>query len=156
MSNGALMSYRLACDSTVFAAIAPVAGTLLGTCPTPQQLSVLHIHGLADENIPFDGSPGNGFASIDGPDVPSTVDIWRAADQCEPPTVVVADPVTTSRSTCAAGREVTLITVAGAGHQWPGATERTVVQRALGLDPPSTALDATSTIWGFFTKHTRQ
>jgi polyhydroxybutyrate depolymerase len=156
MSNGALMSYRLACESSVFAAIAPVAGTLLGTCPAPKPVSLLHIHGLADENIPFDGSPGNGFASIDGPDVPSTVDIWRSADRCQPPTVVAADPVTTSRATCADGREVTLITIAGAGHQWPGGAERTVAQRALGLDPASTALDATATIWEFFANHTRQ
>lgn len=153
MSNGALMSYRLACESRVFAAIAPVAGTLLGPCPTPKPVSVLHIHGLADESIRFDGSPGNGLAKIDGPDVPSTVDIWRTADRCQPPTVVTADSVTTSRAICADGREVTLITIAGAGHQWPGGADRTAVQRALGLDPPSTALDATATIWEFFANH---
>jgi polyhydroxybutyrate depolymerase len=156
MSNGALMSYRLACDTNVFAAVAPVAGTLLGSCPAPKPVSLLHIHGLADENIPFDGSPGAGFAKVDGPDVPSTVDIWRAVDRCQPPTVQAADPVSTSRAACADGREVILITIAGAGHQWPGGKDRTVAERALGLDPPSTAFNATAAIWSFFAAHTRQ
>jgi polyhydroxybutyrate depolymerase len=155
MSNGALMSYRLACETDVFAAIAPVAGTLLGACPSPHRVSVLHIHGLADENIPYDGNAGNGFARIDGPPVPSTVDIWRRADGCDPPSLIRADPVSTSRASCAEGREVTLITIDGAGHQWPGGTDRTVAQRVLGMDPPSTALDATATIWAFFTAHPR-
>jgi polyhydroxybutyrate depolymerase len=116
---------------------------------------VLHIHGLADENIPYDGNAGNGFARIDGPPVPSTVDIWRRADGCDPPGLIRADPVSTSRASCAEGREVTLITIDGAGHQWPGGTDRTVAQRVLGMDPPSTALDATATIWAFFTAHPR-
>jgi polyhydroxybutyrate depolymerase len=153
MSNGALMSYRLACDSDVFAAIAPVAGTLLGDCPRPRPVSVLHIHGLADENVRFDGAPGSGFAKIDGPPVESTVDIWRAADGCTAPTVTTAGPVTTYASACAAGRAVTLVTIAGAGHQWPGSPDRTLAQRILGLDPPSDALDATDASWRFFAAH---
>jgi len=153
MSNGAMMSYRLACDSSLFAAMAPVSGTLLGSCPDPRPLSVLHIHGLADQNVPFDGSPGNGPGQIDGPPVPSTVDIWRTADHCSPAAVTNAGGVTTSTAACPDGRDVVLITIAGAGHQWPGGTGRNVVQRALGLDEPSAALDATDTIWRFFAAH---
>ena len=153
MSNGAMMAYRLACATDVFAAMAPVAGTLLGSCPTPHRLSVLHIHGLADGNVPFDGSPGNGPGRIDGPPVPSTVDIWRTADACMPAAVTTSGVVTTSTAACAGGRAVVLVTVTGAGHQWPGGTGRNVVQRALGLDPPSDALDATDTIWRFFAAH---
>jgi polyhydroxybutyrate depolymerase len=145
MSNGAMMAYRLACESTVFAAIAPVAGTLMGPCPQPRPLSLLHIHGLADASVPFDGSPGTGYEKIDGPDIPSTMDIWRVADDCEPPRVEPGDPVTRSTADCAAGRSVTLITIAGAGHQWPGAKDRT----------PAGALDATDVIWQFFAAHPR-
>jgi polyhydroxybutyrate depolymerase len=47
---------------------------------------------------------------------------------------------------------VELITIDGAGHQWPGST-RTLVQRLAHTDPPSTALDATDTIWRFFAAH---
>lgn len=38
---------------------------------------------------------------------------------------------------------VELITIAGAGHQWPGSPSKLLVQRVLGADLPSTALDAT-------------
>jgi polyhydroxybutyrate depolymerase len=63
--------------------------------------------------------------------------------------------VTTSTAKCPAGRTVELITIAGAGHQWPGAAPSPVAQRLLHLDPPSTALDATAVIWQFFAAHPR-
>jgi polyhydroxybutyrate depolymerase len=37
-----------------------------------------------------------------------------------------------------------------AGHQWPGSAPKTGLRTWLRTDPPSTALDATSTIWAFF------
>ena len=149
------MDYRLACDTALFAAIAPVAGTLLGECPTPAPVSVLHLHGLADHNIPFDGSPGAGTAKIDGPPVEDVIATWRTIDHCGLPVTTTAPPVTTSRATCDDGRVVELISVAGAGHQWPGSVSRPVLEKVLGLDPPSTALNATDTIWTFFSQHHR-
>ncbi|MEV0132544.1 PHB depolymerase family esterase [Dactylosporangium sp. NPDC050688] len=151
MSNGAMMSYRLACDSTRFAAVAPVAGTLMGDCPAPKPVSLLHIHGLADDNVPFDGRPGTGFAKVDGPSVPTSIDVWRAA--CAAPAETTAGPVTTAKASCPGGREVTLITIAAAGHQWPGGESKPVLEKAMGIDPPSTALDATAMIWDFFAGH---
>jgi polyhydroxybutyrate depolymerase len=145
MSNGAILAYRLACDSDRFAAIGPVAGTLLGECPAPHAVSLIHIHGAADTRVTYDGSPGQGIARIDGPPVPSVVARFRTADHCDQPSSTVAAPVTTSTATCPDGRAVELITVASAGHQWPGANG--------GVDPPSTALDATTTIWSFFAAH---
>ncbi len=100
MSNGAMMSYRLGCDSRVFAAIAPVAGTLLGACRAPAPIPVLHVHGLKDVNVRFDGEPGTGVARIDGPPVPDVVKLWQANG----------------------GGEVKLVTVAEAGHEWPDGT----------------------------------
>jgi polyhydroxybutyrate depolymerase len=58
--------------------------------------------------------------------------------------------VTTSIAACLDGRTVELITIAGAGHQWPGG-----VPRADMGDRPSTALNATQVIWEFFAKHHR-
>jgi len=43
----------------------------------------------------------------------------------------------------------------GAGHQWPGAAPAPLAQRLLGLDPPSTELNATQVIWRFFAAHPR-
>jgi polyhydroxybutyrate depolymerase len=53
------------------------------------------------------------------------------------------------------GSLVELITIAGAGHQWPGATLNVLAQKLLHTDPPSTALNATQVIWQFFAAHPR-
>jgi len=63
--------------------------------------------------------------------------------------------VTTSTARCPAGRTVELITIAGAGHQWPGAVPDPLAQRLLHLDPPFTALNATQVIWRLFAAHPR-
>jgi polyhydroxybutyrate depolymerase len=153
ISNGGLMAYRLACDTRVFAAIGPDSATMLGPCPSPARVSVIHIHGTADHNIPYDGGTGDGVAEIDGPAVPALLASWRGIDGCGQPQVSVAGLVTTSLAPCPDGRAVELVTIAGAGHQWPGGASKPVLQRVLHLDPPSTALDATGTIWQFFAAH---
>ena len=152
ISNGGLLAYRLACDTDLFAAIGPDSATLLGDCPSPARVSLIHIHGTADRNIPYQGGEGEGVAHINGPAVPDVVARWRTVDGCAAPAVSTAGPVTTSVATCPDGRAVELITIDGAGHQWPGST-RNLIQRLAGTDPPSTALDATDTIWRFFSTH---
>jgi polyhydroxybutyrate depolymerase len=132
ISNGGMMSYALACNTGLFAAIGPDSATQLA-CPSPHPTSVLHIHGTADRMIPYDGSQGIGFAHIDGPPVPDTNAFWRDVDQCGTPTVTTDGAVTTSTAACADGRAVELMTVAGGGHEWPGF--------------------ATSTMWQFFAAH---
>jgi polyhydroxybutyrate depolymerase len=72
---------------------------------------------------------------------------------CAAPAAGTAGTVTTSTASCPAGRAVELITIAGAGHQWPGSAPKPLIQRILGTDPPSTALDATQVIWQFFAHH---
>ncbi|HEX4058413.1 MAG TPA: PHB depolymerase family esterase [Galbitalea sp.] len=153
ISNGGMMAYRLACDTSLFAAIGPDSATLLGDCESPHPLSVIHIHGLADQNIPFAGGEGDGYAKIDGPPVQTTIAQWRTIDSCSPPTSTLAGVVTTSIALCPSGNAVELITIAGAGHQWPGSAERPVLEKVLGTDPPSQALNATETIWAFFAAH---
>jgi poly(3-hydroxybutyrate) depolymerase len=124
-------------------------------CPAPAPVSVIHIHGTADTRIPYTGGTGEGVAHIDGPAVPDLVATWRATDRCGTPTVTVAGPVTTSTASCDGGRAVELVTIEGAGHQWPGSTGHPVVDRLLGIDEPSTAVSATGTIWRFFAAHPR-
>ncbi len=153
ISNGGMMAYRLACDTTLFAAIGPDSATLMGPCPHPAPVSVIHIHGTADHNIPYGGGPGDGPGHVDGPSVPSLNATWRGVDSCAPPTTATQGVVTTSVAACPDGRSVELVTIAGAGHQWPGSPSRPVIQKVLGLDPPSTALDATPVIWQFFAAH---
>lgn len=153
ISNGGMMDYRLACDTKLFAAIGPDSATELGTCPAPAPVSVIHIHGTADQNVPYNGGPGDGYAHIDGPAVPSVVAGWRATDDCGAASDAVAGAVATSLATCPDGRAVELVTITGAGHQWPGSRDRPLIQKTLGLDQPSTALNATAAIWAFFAAH---
>ena len=150
ISNGGMMAYTLACRTDVFAAIGPDAATQLDACASPHPTSVLAIHGTADRAIRYDGERGEGIARIDGPPVPDVNAFWRNVDQCVEPVVATAGTVTTSAADCADGRGVTLITIDGAGHQWPGSQPIRD-----GADPPSAALDASTTLWTFFVAHPR-
>ena len=85
MSNGGIMSYTLACNTGIFAAIGPVSGTQLDACRSPHPTSVMHIHGTADQMIRYDGGPGWHASRIDGPPVPDVNAFWRNVDQCGAP-----------------------------------------------------------------------
>jgi polyhydroxybutyrate depolymerase len=125
ISNGGMMSYTLACDSGVFAAIGPDSATQLDPCTAPHPTSVMHIHGTADRLIRYDGGRGAGVARIAGPPVPNLNAFWRNVDQCGAPAVTTDGTLTTSTADCPAGRGVVLITVANGGHDWPPfATQR--------------------------------
>jgi polyhydroxybutyrate depolymerase len=145
MSNGAMMTYRLACETSLFAAIAPVAGTVVTACDDPATTSVLHVHGLDDSSVRMDGTAGDGAGKVDGMPVDDAVALWSAAGDCGDAVVTEEGDVTTSTTSCTDGVTVTLVTVAGAGHQWPGSVPREGAE-----DPPSDALDATTLIWEFF------
>ncbi len=160
ISNGGMMAYRLACDTTVFAAIGVDSANMLNNCPSPAPTSVIHIHGLLDKTLPFDGGPGrrdNGGKGDDpadtaGPPIPTVLSKWRAVDHCPAPPTKTSRAITTSTASCPGGRAVELITIAGAGHQWPG-QHGPRGPLAGRLDPPFAGLDATSTIWTFFRAH---
>jgi polyhydroxybutyrate depolymerase len=136
-----------------------VAGTLLTDCSQARPTSVLQIHGTADDRVPYNGGPGKAFAingnpRVDGPSVESVNATWRSIDACGPPTSTTAGSVTTQTAGCPDGRTVELISVAGAGHQWPGGQPSPLAELA-GIPEPSTALNATATIWEFFTQSHR-
>jgi polyhydroxybutyrate depolymerase len=133
ISNGGIMSYTLACNTGVFAAIGPDAATQLDACRSPHPTSVMHIHGTADPLIPYNG--GQGFSVINGPSVPEVNAFWRNVDRCGPPTTTTSGLVTTSTAGCADNRSVVLITVNGGGHEWPPF--------------------ATQMLWEFFAAHPR-
>jgi polyhydroxybutyrate depolymerase len=156
MSNGAVMSYRYACEGRVkVAAIGPVSGTLTSACARPQKVSVLAIHGQVDQNIPIQGGQGTkGVTKGAWPPVAQTISLFRSADQCVSPTINAEGAVHHAQAACPDGRDVDLITIDDAGHQWPGGAGRSgPFARMMGIDPPSEALDATSTLWRFFRDH---
>jgi polyhydroxybutyrate depolymerase len=146
ISNGGIMSYTLACNTGIFAAIGPDSATMLDACTAPHPTSVIHIHGTADKVVPYNG--GQGWSTVNGPSIADLNAFWRKADQCGPPDVTTNAPLTTSTAACADKRSVELITIDGGRHQWPGGT--TVLEKR---DPTSHALNATQTIWQFFAAH---
>jgi len=154
ISNGGIMAYRLACETDLFAAIGPDSATQLVPCAGASPTSVIAIHGLADTRVPYAGGMGSGVGHVDGPAMPTVIAGWRTTDGCGDASSTTAGVVSTAVSSCPQGRAVELITVAGAGHQWPGGKRMDpLVAAVLGLDQPSTALDATAVIWAFFAAH---
>lgn len=159
MSNGAAMAYRYACEGTFpVAAIGPVAGSLSYSCTKPHPVSLIAIHGLDDQHVPFAGGSGSkGVTKGSWISVPQSVDAFRTANNCQPPIQSRIPPLHTAISICEQGREVVLYTIDDAGHQWPGGkAKKNLVQRMLRADQPSTALDATATLWEFFQRHSAQ
>jgi polyhydroxybutyrate depolymerase len=156
-SNGMIMAYRLLCEAAdVFVAAAGQAGTLgVDHCRPSQPVSLRHIHGTADTNLPLDG--GRGSSSIAGIVFPSPragIRTFAAADGCtHGPKVTTHGPVTTRAwHACDAGTDVELVTVDGASHAWMGATGRT---RPAG-PVPSTAYDSSRSSWDFLAAHPRR
>jgi polyhydroxybutyrate depolymerase len=128
-------------------------------CLPEQPVAVVHIHGLADANIPFAGGVGPRARQrppIDYVSVPATIERWRQLNGCpgEPETTQEGTVVRTASTGCAEGTSVVLYTVAGAGHAWPGGPPVTGSTRRV-RDQPSDDLEASRVIWTFLDAHPR-
>jgi polyhydroxybutyrate depolymerase len=152
MSGGGRMASQLACDaSRTFAAVAPVAGLRFPPgCRPPRAIPVLAFHGTADPVDPYNGN-GQPYWTYS---VPVAAQRWAAQNGCNPqPMTTSKPPVTTTTYTgCHANATVQLVSIAGAGHQWPGGptVPESVVHQ---LGPQTNAVDANEQMWQFFTAH---
>jgi polyhydroxybutyrate depolymerase len=152
VSGGGRMASQLGCDaSTVFAAIAPVAGLRYPSpCPASRPVPVLAFHGTADFIDPFNGG-GLGYWTYS---VPAAAQMWAGHDHC------AASPQNTSghgyRLTryagCSGGTQVELYAITGAGHEWPGGPAMPKAITSV-LGPQSDAVDANALMWAFFRAH---
>jgi polyhydroxybutyrate depolymerase len=160
-SNGAMMSYRLACElSDRVAAIGPVAGTM-GTnlrCAPSRPVSVMHVHGTADPYEPFQG--GQGEKAFPGRrektvfrSVEDSVTTWARLIGA-PTTPRMAETRGAAKKYVygpgRGGSEVVLWRVEGAGHTWPGVPEMPMDSF---LGPINRDISATQMLWEFFEKH---
>ena len=164
MSNGGFMSNKLACDrADVFAAIAPVSGTLgVGVaCRPSQPVSVLEAHGTADPLVPFNGGKIHGRGGLSRSIAAlSMVTTWRTADKChgEPSADVlpnVGDGTVVHRfvsAACAASSEVVFYQIDNGGHTWPGGGQ--YLPKAI-IGSTTRALDASAAMALFFLAHAR-
>jgi polyhydroxybutyrate depolymerase len=137
-SNGAMMSYTWACARPgALAGIGPVAGALVASCPAPAPLTVVAVHGTADERVPYAG--GRGPSGVVFPSLDASLAPFRAVASCQAAAPVDTAPAHVDARLCADGRSVVGDVVDGLGHTWPGAGPQA------GLtDGP---LDATGFLW---------
>jgi polyhydroxybutyrate depolymerase len=154
-SNGMIMGYRLACEAAdVFTAVAGQAGTLgIDVCAPAPGVSLLHIHGDADANLPIDGGRGDGISDVDFPSPRTGVRAFAAADGCDVTEMVTSDgPATTQRWTaCDDGAVVEFVTVAGASHAWMGAP----APARPGAPEPFADYDSSYAVVSFLLAHPR-
>jgi polyhydroxybutyrate depolymerase len=153
MSNGAMMSYRLACEaSDLFAAVGPVAGIVeIPDCKPAHPVAVIDFQGTDDENVPLNGGIGKKEVGKkeDRKPVQYSIDLWVKADGCsvtvksEHPGIHLAN-----YGGCQDGTAVDYYVVQGGGHDWPGGK-----QMAAFLDKPNPDIPATDLIWSFFKDH---
>jgi len=139
-SNGAFLSYRLACEmSDTFAAVAPVGGVLVfPECRPQEPVSVIHFHGRIDNVVPYEG--GGTLIENAFPSVEESIETWAELDGCagEPKTDEPAKNVVhTAYNSCRAGTAVELYAINYFGHRWP----------LINTFP------ASETIWAFFAAH---
>jgi polyhydroxybutyrate depolymerase len=144
VSNGGSMAALLACAMPQrLAGVAIVAGgfATLPPCRTRWPVSVLEIHGRADQVVPYWGVP---TARGRGAVVP-WLSSWIARDRCQRvhPSVRTIAPRATRYDwgACSDGTSVVHIAIAGGEHQWPGASPP---------DPgPAATISAAAQIWSF-------
>ncbi|MGO9288574.1 MAG: alpha/beta hydrolase family esterase, partial [Polyangia bacterium] len=141
-----MMSYRLACElADRIAAIAPVEGAQDVDCRPSGPVSVLVFHGTADLLVPYNGgtTPMQFGAKRKDTPVSSTVAFWVKQDGCsKTPGHEEANQLRIDTYTgCQGGAGVTLYTIVGGRHVWPGT-------RLSGNDVP-----ATDIMWSFFAAH---
>lgn len=159
MSNGAMISYRLAAElSDRIAAIAPV-GAPMGTakCQPKRPVPVIHFHGTEDDFAPFKGGKGKGLAGTDFYSVDHSIQAWVQANGCKPEPAKKRLPQKVDDGTAVEmrtygggtdGSEVVLVVIEGGGHTWPGRASRL---KLLGKSTKNVA--ANDLLWEFFQKH---
>ena len=119
-SNGGFMAYRMACDrADVIASIGVFAGLASTTPCTPSRaVNVLHLHGTADQEVPFDM---NGYGAV------QSVATWAGYDHCAATRTTAstvdlemripgAETTVSTADGCPSGTEIELWTIAGASH----------------------------------------
>jgi polyhydroxybutyrate depolymerase len=147
MSNGALFAERVGCElASRVAAIAPVAGVLVEpVCVPARPMPVMEFHGTADRLLPYQGDWKTGL-----PSAPANSAAWASRDGCVDAltqTYDDRDSVCETFEQCAGGADVTLCTIRGGGHTWPGGEPLPW----LGYTTPY--LSATDAMWTFFQAH---
>jgi polyhydroxybutyrate depolymerase len=148
MSNGAMLSWRLACEAPEIRAIAPVAGTdNTPACKPARPVPVIEFHAADDDHVPFAGGVGVGPSHTAFVSVPATQAKWVQLDRAD---VVTKRTLTVPGAHCdlhpakPGGARVELCITDTGGHSWPGGGGQQ------GRKQPSMAISANDLMWNFF------
>lgn len=158
ISNGAMMSGRLACElAAEIAAVAQVAGTIgveaQSACAPAEPVSVLVIAGTADPLVPYDGGVvGEALGLSRGAVVGAEqyVTDWLARDgltNADRRVAQLRPDTTVMQAAHPAGPRVAFYAVAGGGHTWPGGPQ--YLPRFL-IGSTTRTFDASQVIVDFF------
>ena len=157
LSKGGMIAYHLACRmSETFAAVAAVASTLTSAdCDPAVPVSILHIHGTGDENVPIEGGKGDHSArDSNWPPVHDGLNLWRRVDGCQATqeeTYRGPDTICRQFTGCRGNTAVRYCEVDKGGHAWPGSIPK---KRQKSNDIyVSQKFPATDVVWKFFVAH---
>jgi polyhydroxybutyrate depolymerase len=166
-SNGGMLAYRIAAErSDAVAAVAVVSAAIGGRAspnepewvvPRPSRaVPVLAMHGRRDENVPYEGDRGSeSHGKSSTISVARSIGFWRDVDGCDPvPDVETTNGGRVERQTWSGhgrGAEVTLYSLSGWGHDWPGGR----FTARLPAGDPLRDFQAADIIWRFFERHRR-
>lgn len=121
-SLGGGMAYRLACSlSDQIAAVATVSGAYYpfdGGCHPTRPLPVLEIHGMADQDAPYNGNTATHMAAVR-----DYLQLWLDIDKCSATSrdfFHQGDVTGTEWQSCAKGTEVVHYRITNGGHSWIG------------------------------------
>jgi len=129
-----------------------VSATIGPTCPPDVRVPVLAFHGTADPVVPYRGGTVNSPAALghDAPPAEQAMKEWADHDGCRT-TPDEQKPTATVRRLdfpdCAPGENVTLYSLQGNGHTWPGGLNveqlgiRTYGSTNLDVDASSIMID---------------
>lgn len=160
-SNGGILSYRLACEiSDLIVAIGVQAGSnIVSGCAPMSAVSVAHLHGTADANMPIDGGKGAGLAATVFVSARAAVEAMAGVNGCPvvaPRSLATINPDATALSwtNCRSSSSVMFITVKGATHAWMGHAAQSPGSSSYVGDPYPN-LDATRVLLSFLLSKSR-
>jgi polyhydroxybutyrate depolymerase len=149
MSNGGMMTYRMACESgDIIDGIAPVAGAMnVENCKAARPLDVIIFHGREDRHVLHAG--GRPQVKADKHDridrsVAFAEAYWQSRNGCRDRKAVKTGKVERVSYTCDGGK-LTVISIDGEGHTWPGGKKGHP-----GADAPTQEISATDEMLKFW------
>lgn len=166
ISNGGMMTYRLACEMTnTFAAIAPVSSGLpteyQPKCQPAGPIPILMMQGTSDPLIPFDGGQIQGNRGAVLP-TRETLTFWITNNKASTTPVTTELPDTSADGTTvthesyqpsdATGAPVEFYLINNGGHTWAGGNQY-APERFIGKT--NRDVDASELIWDFFKQYSR-